>query len=92
MIVISPFAKPGYISHTHYDFGSILKLVEQTFGLGSLGVTDATAASMEDVFDFTQRPNRFEAAPLPPVMSCGKLPSGESAVREIIERNGGVPE
>ncbi|MGA9944025.1 MAG: alkaline phosphatase family protein [Candidatus Cybelea sp.] len=92
MIVISPFAKPGYISHTHYDFGSILKLLEQNFGLGSLGVTDATAASMEDVFDFTQRPNRFEAAPLPPVMSCGELPSGERAVREIIERNGGVPE
>ncbi|MGB9653290.1 MAG: alkaline phosphatase family protein [Candidatus Cybelea sp.] len=92
MIVISPFAKPGYVSHAHYDFGSILKLLEQTFDLGSLGVTDATAASMEDVFNFAQRPNRFETAPLPPVMSCGKLSSGENAVHEIIERDGGVPE
>jgi phospholipase C len=92
MIVISPFAKHGFVSHTHYQFGSVLKLVEETFGLGSLGTTDATAPSMEDVFDFTQAPNKFEPAPLPPVMSCGKLPSGERAVHDIIEHDRGVPE
>jgi phospholipase C len=28
MIVVSPYAKPGYISHHTYDFGSILKFVK----------------------------------------------------------------
>jgi phospholipase C len=92
MIVISPYARPGYISHTQYDFGSILKLAEHTFGLGSLGTTDATAASMEDVFDFTQSPIKFKAAPLPPAMSCADQPADENASRQVIEHDGGVPE
>ncbi len=92
MIVISPYARPNYISHTHYDFGSILKLIEENFELGSLGVTDATAPSMEDVLDFTQTPNKFKAAHLPPVMSCGKTPADENVTREVIEHDRGIPE
>jgi phospholipase C len=92
MIVISPYARPNAIAHTQYDFGSILKLMEQTFGLGSLGTTDARAPSMEDVFDFTQTPNKFKPAPVPPVMSCGKLPAGPNSMRQVIEHDGGVPE
>ena len=65
MIVISPYARAGYVSHTQYDFGSILKLMEETFNLGSLGTADATAQSMEDVFDFTQAPIAFRREPLP---------------------------
>jgi phospholipase C len=92
MMVISPYARPGYVSHTQYDFGSILKLMEQTFNLGSLGVTDATANSMEDVFDFTQTPNKFKPAALPPVMSCGKDTAGPQVTRDVIEHDRGVPE
>ncbi len=92
MIVISPYAKPGNISSTHYDYGSILKFVEETFGLGSLGTTDATAASMDDIFNFKQKPNAFVAAPEPPVMSCGKQASAPNAARAIIEHDGGIPE
>jgi phospholipase C len=86
MIVISPWAKPHYISHTQYDFGSVLKLVEQNFGLGSLGTSDATANSMADVFNFSQRPTRFKAAPLPHVLSCPKESSAD-----FIEENGAPP-
>jgi phospholipase C len=92
MIVISPYAKPHYISHTQYDFGSILKFIEQTFGLGSLGTTDVTANSMGDVFDFTQTPNKFKPAPLPPVMTCGKEQADAAATRAVIEHDGGIPE
>ncbi|HYL27115.1 MAG TPA: alkaline phosphatase family protein [Candidatus Nitrosotalea sp.] len=69
MIIISPYAReavpgqPGYISHTQYEFGSILKFVEDTFNLGSLGTTDARAASIVDCFDFTQPPRAFTAIP-----------------------------
>ena len=65
MIVISPYAReaspstPGYISPTQYEFGSILKFIENTFGLGSLGTTDKRATSIVDCFDFTQSPRKF---------------------------------
>ena len=59
MIVISPFAKPGYVSHVPYEFGSILKFIEQTFGLESLRTTDARANDLSDCFNFTQPPRRF---------------------------------
>ena len=38
LIVVSPYAKAAYVSHVTHDFGSILKFVEETFGLGALGV------------------------------------------------------
>ncbi|MGA2760491.1 MAG: alkaline phosphatase family protein, partial [Candidatus Cybelea sp.] len=57
MIVISPYALGGgsvnYVSHTQYEFGSILKFIEGTFGLGSLDTTDERATSMVDCFDFS---------------------------------------
>jgi phospholipase C len=59
LLVVSPYAKPGYVSHTPYEFASILKFVEQTFGLGSLGTTDVRATSIGDVFDFKHGPRTF---------------------------------
>ncbi|MGB8908628.1 MAG: alkaline phosphatase family protein [Candidatus Cybelea sp.] len=59
LLVVSPYAKPGYVSHTPYEFASILKFVEQTFGLGSLGTTDVRATSIGDVFDFKHSPRTF---------------------------------
>ncbi|HKE37592.1 MAG TPA: alkaline phosphatase family protein [Candidatus Baltobacteraceae bacterium] len=69
-IVISPYAKPHYVSHTQYEFGSVVKLVEQVFGLPPLGTraagyTDARAHSMLDVFDFHQTPRTFAPIPAP---------------------------
>ncbi|HKU80916.1 MAG TPA: alkaline phosphatase family protein [Candidatus Tumulicola sp.] len=59
MLIVSPYAKPGYVSHTQYEFGSILKFVEDTFGLGRLGTTDGRANSIADAFDFSQRARKF---------------------------------
>ena len=59
LIVISPFAKPNYISHANHDFGSILNLIEKTFGVASLGYADAHADDLSDCFDFTQAPLTF---------------------------------
>jgi phospholipase C len=60
LIVVSPYAKAGYISHVQHDFGSILNLVEETFGLPSLGYADAHADDLSDCFDFTQTPIPFK--------------------------------
>ena len=59
MIVISPYAKTHYVSHVHYEFGSILKFIEQTFSLGSMKTTDARANNLTDCFDFTSPPHPF---------------------------------
>jgi phospholipase C len=60
MIVVSPYAKKvGYISHTQYEFGSILRFVEENWGLGRLGSTDVRATSIGDMFDFSKPPRAF---------------------------------
>jgi phospholipase C len=69
MIVVSAYASQGgsklggRISHTQYEFGSILKFIEDTFLLGRLGTTDARARSIADCFDFAQPPRAFNAVP-----------------------------
>jgi len=68
MIVMSPYAKTRYISHQDHDFGSILRFVEETFDLGSLGYADSSALDdFSDSFDFNQQPTPFQtvSAPLP---------------------------
>ncbi|MFZ0774122.1 MAG: alkaline phosphatase family protein [Candidatus Sulfotelmatobacter sp.] len=60
MIVISPYAKPAYISHVTHDFGSILKFIETTFNLPSLGYADAPADDLSDCFNFNQTPISFQ--------------------------------
>jgi phospholipase C len=54
LMIISPYAKAGTISHTQYEFASILKFIEDRFGLPTLTARDAAANSPEDSFDFTQ--------------------------------------
>jgi phospholipase C len=56
MIVVSPYAKHNYVSHVEYEFGSILRFVESTFSLTSLGKEDAGANPLSDCFDFSQKP------------------------------------
>ncbi len=50
MLVVSPYAKHGYVSHTQYEYASILKFIEENWNLGSLGATDVRANSIGDVF------------------------------------------
>jgi phospholipase C len=61
LIVVSPYAKTGYVSHTQHEFGSILKFTEETFGLPSLGYSDARADDLIDCFNFSKNPRHFRA-------------------------------
>lgn len=69
MLIISPYdreqipSKPGYISHTQYEPGSVLKFIEHNWGLNSLGTSDMRANSIVDSLDFTQPPRPFIAVP-----------------------------
>jgi phospholipase C len=59
MLVVSPYAKSGYVSHTQYEFASILKFAEDNWRLGRLGHNDRRATSIADCFDFSQTPLKF---------------------------------
>ncbi|MGA8575534.1 MAG: alkaline phosphatase family protein [Candidatus Cybelea sp.] len=81
-IVISPYAKQGYVAHTQYEYGSILKTVEEIFGLQrigppSRGFTDTRANDMLDAFDFAQAPRAFSPIPAryPKSTFTGERPS-----------------
>ena len=54
LMIVSPYAKSGYISHTFYEYSSFLKLVEERFGLPPLTGRDSQVADMLDSFDFSQ--------------------------------------
>jgi phospholipase C len=58
-IVISPYAKAGYVSHRQHEIASSLRLIEAVFGLRSLGGADQRADAFGDMFDFSQSPIRF---------------------------------
>ncbi|TAN46503.1 MAG: acid phosphatase [Methylococcaceae bacterium] len=51
-LVISPFAKRGFVDHTVYDTTSILKLIELRHGLKPLGARDEAADGMLNAFEF----------------------------------------
>ncbi len=63
MLVISPYAKKNYVSHVQYEFGSVVKFIENVFGLPSLGFTDERANGLSDAFDFSQKPRAFQKIP-----------------------------
>ncbi len=59
LIVVSPYAKQGYVSHVPHEFGSILKFSEEVFDLPSMGTTDARSDDLFDCFDFATKPHPF---------------------------------
>jgi hypothetical protein len=79
ILIISPYVIPGYISHTQYEFASVLKFIEERFGLPPLTLRDANANDTTDSFNFaTTSPNpplilNTRSCPIPstPVIQFG---------------------
>jgi phospholipase C len=68
-LIISPYVQ-AHVEHTSYEFGSIVKFVEQVFGLPALGTqaagyTDARATSLANAFNFSIAPRVFTKIPAP---------------------------
>jgi phospholipase C len=55
-LVISPFAKQGYVSHQLHSHVSTLRFIESIFDLEPLTQRDAQASDLLDCFDFSQAP------------------------------------
>ncbi|MEO8926291.1 MAG: alkaline phosphatase family protein [Caulobacteraceae bacterium] len=75
-IAVSPFSKPGYVSHVARDHTAMLGMIEDRFIGGSprshLTGRDLHAASLEDMFDFTNAPSLHAAVGSagPPAHDC----------------------
>lgn len=54
LLIVSPWAKSGYVSHTQYEHGSILKFIEQQWGLPAMAASDTRANNpAPECFNFT---------------------------------------
>jgi phospholipase C len=51
-VIISPYAKRGYVDHTQYDTTSILRFIETRWNVAPLGTRDAAANDLTGAFDF----------------------------------------
>jgi phospholipase C len=69
-LIISPYARQGFIDHTVADHTSVLKFIESVFGLPSLAPRDSTANNLFEAFDFSQ-------APRSPLVLPGKYVANE---------------
>jgi phospholipase C len=69
LIVISPYSKRNYVSHTVADYTAILKFIETRFNLPSLTARDAAQMDMSEFFDMANPP--WMTPPIPPAQNTG---------------------
>ncbi|MGB8908334.1 MAG: alkaline phosphatase family protein [Candidatus Cybelea sp.] len=63
LIMISPYAKKGSVTHAQYETASVLRFIEDNFGLAQMAASDKRAndpANDPTSFDFTQKPRKFK--------------------------------
>lgn len=65
MLVVSPYVPKNEISSTVYEFGSIIRFIEDTWSLGRLGTTDGRCTSIANMFNFNQSRRKFRAISAP---------------------------
>jgi len=63
LVVVSPFAKQHFVSHTVADYTAIDKLIETRFSLPSLTRRDAAQMDMTEFFDFADEPWKVPPTP-----------------------------
>ncbi len=61
LIVISPYARKGYVTHVRYETSSVLRYIEDNFGLAPMAASDKRANDpADDAFDYSQKPRKFK--------------------------------
>ena len=59
VIVVSPYAKRGYVSHVTHESSGFLRYTEKVFSLPLLDTRDSVADDFSDCFDYTQTPTPY---------------------------------
>jgi phospholipase C len=72
-LVVSPYAKKGYVDDAEAEFSTPLKFIEDNWGLPYLTSRIERTHNFEHVFDFGRNP-RTDAQPLPKVTGCYGTP------------------
>ena len=92
MIIISPYAIPGKVSHTNYEFSSVLRFIETVFNLPALTARDKHAHDMMDSFNFSQtaNPPLIRSPRACPVLAVSDMNVGEAVVRILGNRSGRI--
>ena len=57
-LMISPYARAGFVDHTLYDFTSVLRSIEKRFNLQPMTSRDRQANTLADGLDMTQTPRQ----------------------------------
>ncbi len=74
LIVVSPYARPHFVSHATYDHTSITRFVEARFLIPALTKRDANASPLYELFDFSTpallAPPALPDAPLDPAQQA----------------------
>jgi len=82
--VVSPYARPDYVSHVVHDHTSVLKLIETKWNLPALTYRDAAADDLLDSVDLAAPPHFLTppklAAPADPSALAGCLSSGAGTI------------
>lgn len=63
LMIVSPYAKRGSVTHVRYETASVLRFIEDNFGLSPLAKSDARAndpATDPAAFDYEQAPRKFK--------------------------------
>ncbi len=78
LLVVSPYAKRGYISHHFHEASGFISFIEKNFNLGTLGARDAGSDAYSDCFDYTQAPAPYRkiGTKLSPEYLLHEKPSG----------------
>jgi phospholipase C len=64
MLLISPYARDGFVSQELGEFSSVLRFIEDNWGLSKLTKRDRRATPLLSAFDFTQEPREPDPLPL----------------------------
>jgi phospholipase C len=79
LVIVSPYARPGYTDARHTTFAGILAYVEHTFGLAPLSPNDANAYRFNKAFNYSQSPLQ------PAQMATRRLPASAKKIHRTAE-------
>jgi len=64
LLIISPYAKQGVVTHELGEFSSVLRFIEDNWGLAPLTTRDREATPLLSAFDFAQEPRPPDPLPM----------------------------
>jgi len=77
-LIAGAYVKQGAVVSTHYDTVNTLRTIEELLGMKPMGINDAVAEPMADVFTTEYKPWTYTAT-VPEILRSTQLPVGTAA-------------